>query len=189
MFYTPLLRTVAEPRRRVVTLTTLLDTVRRDPGMTAGYYANRYFGSERLMEVTRILWGELKFHGQVTLDRIDGPEEPPRWYPVFSLPRRIHRIRIHRAEEEDLSVLQQDIPVPGGSSLTEESSEATASFAEAVENNIISLVHSIPGHDIQFYISELPAAMQPYAPMAFRRLRESEVISRIQTPQGTFVWK
>ncbi|PWU99614.1 hypothetical protein C3747_216g1 [Trypanosoma cruzi] len=59
---------VTDHATRALTLPLLLDTVRRDPGMTAAYYANRYFGKERQMEVTRVLWGELKFYGQVTID-------------------------------------------------------------------------------------------------------------------------
>ncbi|SCU70074.1 uncharacterized protein TEOVI_000164300 [Trypanosoma equiperdum] len=189
MFSSVLLRGASEPGRRAITLPTLLDTVRRDPGMTAVYYANRYFGKERIMEVTRVLWGELKFHGQVTVDRIDGPEEPPRWYPVFSVPRKLHRIRRHCAEEEDLSVLQHSDLTSDSAAPASGDNDASASFAAAVEDNIINLVHSIPGRNIQFYISELPTSMQPYGPMAFKRLRQAEVIIREQTPQGTFVWK
>ncbi|KAF8288115.1 putative RNA editing complex protein [Trypanosoma cruzi] len=178
---------VTDHATRALTLPLLLDTVRRDPGMTAAYYANRYFGKERQMEVTRVLWGELKFYGQVTIDRIDGPEEPPRWYPVFSIPRKIHNIRRHCAEEEDLSILQQDTALATGGSPVAQ--EASASMAASVENSIIALVQKSPGHDIQFYIGEIPAVMQAYAPMAFRRLREAGVIVREQTPQGTFVWR
>ncbi|RNF08170.1 uncharacterized protein Tco025E_07212 [Trypanosoma conorhini] len=172
---------------RALTLPLLLDTIRRDPGMTAAYYANRYFGKERQMEVTRVLWAELKLYGQVTIDRIDGPEAPPRWYPVFSMPRRIHKIRRHCAEEEDLSVLQQcTVADTGEPPLTQ---EAAASMATSVESSIIALVQQFPGHDIQFYIGELSAVMQPHAPMAFRRLREAGVLIREQTPQGTFAWR
>ncbi|KAG8347733.1 hypothetical protein ERJ75_000050200 [Trypanosoma vivax] len=178
------LRAAVEYGRRLITLPVLLDTVRRDPGMTALYYANRYFGKDRLMEVTRVLWGELKLHGQVTIDRIDGPEEPPRWYPVFSMPQKLHRIRLHRPEEEDLSVLQREPETP-----RQEMCELSSSLSMEVENSIIQLVHSLPNHDIQFYIGELPARMRPYAPSAFRRLREAEIIVREQTPQGTFIWK
>ncbi|KEG14293.1 hypothetical protein DQ04_00541250 [Trypanosoma grayi] len=185
----PVLRTTSDQATRALTLPALLDTVRRDPGMTAVYYANRYFGKERQMEVTRVLWGELKLYGQVTIDRIDGPEAPPRWYPVFSMPRKIHAIRRHRAEEEDLSVLQHDAATLCGTPPTREESDAAVSLAASAENSIIGLVQAMPGRDIQFYISELPAVMQPYAPMAFRRLREAAVIIREQTPQGTFVWR
>ncbi|ORC85538.1 uncharacterized protein TM35_000341500 [Trypanosoma theileri] len=186
------LQTAADRTARALTLPLLLDTVRRDPGMTAVYYANRYFGRERQMEVTRLLWGELKLYGQVIIDRIDGPEEPPRWYPVFSLPRKMHKIRRHRPEEEDLSVLQQGIE--HGSSTPakmtgEGDSEAAASLSAAAEDGIVSLVQAMPGHDIQFYIGELSTALQPYAPTAFRRLREAGIITREQTPQGTFVWR
>ncbi|RNF05813.1 hypothetical protein TraAM80_04346 [Trypanosoma rangeli] len=172
---------------RALTLPLLLDTIRRDPGMTAAYYANRYFGKERQMEVTRVLWGELKLYGQVTIDRIDGPEAPPRWYPVFYMPRKIHKIRRHCAEEEDLSVLQQDTVAETGESPVAQ--EETASMAASVENSIVALVQQFPGHDIQFYIGELSAVMQPRAPMAFRRLREAGLLTREQTPHGTFVWR
>ncbi|KAH9578005.1 hypothetical protein LSM04_002428 [Trypanosoma melophagium] len=186
------LQNAVDHAARALTLPLLLDTVRRDPGMTAVYYANRYFGRERQMEVTRLLWGELKLYGQVIIDRMDGPDEPPRWYPVFSMPRKIHKIRRHRAEEEDLSVLQQE--GENGSTMPskmtgEGDNEPAASLSAAAEDGIVSLVQAMPGHDIQFYISELSVILQPYAPTAFRRLREAGIITREQTPYGTFVWR
>lgn len=40
---------------RALTPQTLLETVRNDPGRTAPYYANRYFGVERASEVNHLL--------------------------------------------------------------------------------------------------------------------------------------
>lgn len=172
---------------RPLTPATLLHTVRSNPGMTTQYYANRYFGVKKQMEVECIMWKELKKHGKVVLDRIDGPQAPPRWNPLYYYPRR-HKVLRHCDEDEDLSVLSQ------GSSSTSEPEDSTSSFAEETEKSedrdsvILRLVYATPGKDIQFYVSQLPEEYQVGAPQAFKRLREAGVLQRTQTSQGFFSW-
>lgn len=177
---------------RPLTAGTLLHTIRSDPGMTTKYYANRYFGPEKHMQLEHLLWKELKKHGKVTLDRIDGPDAPPRWVPLFYYPKR-HGVRRHNPEDEDLSVLRH----ASDSSSVEHASSSAAGEATVEEDKkemedrdsaIIRLVHSSPGRDIQFYVLQLPEEMQQGAPQAFRRLRQAGVLQRNQTSQGTFAW-
>lgn len=193
------------PVARPLTPQALLETVRSDPGMTAGYYAKRYFGNENTARVNHMLWAELKRHGKVCVERDTAPDAIPRWMPVFDAPRR-HGVRRHSAEDEDLSVLNE---VMGGedragaqasasSEMTATSSDVVgasepSSSAEAtpieVESTVLRLVQSVPGKDIQFYVNEMPVEMQKGAPIAFRRLREAGLLEREMLPQGTYVWR
>lgn len=172
---------------RPLTVSTLLHTVRGDPGMTTQYYANRYFGPEKTMEVEVLLWRELKKHGKVTIDRLEGPEAPPRWVPLFYFPRR-HAARLHRAEEEDLSLLRY-----GASLQTETSAEpqqgSTGEEDGTIDTLIIQSVHADPEKGIDFYIQQLPEELQREAPNAFRRLREAGVLQRSQSGSQGFVWR
>ncbi|EPY33368.1 hypothetical protein STCU_02260 [Strigomonas culicis] len=174
----------------------LLETVRRDPGMTSAYYANRYFGGNKLMEVNHLLWNDLKRHGKVVVER-GAAETAPQWLPVLVVPRP-HRVKMHRAEDEDLSVLQaaqsdafgaapEDPHAPDGPK-AELSEAEEAQLALALEASIVRLVHAHPDKDIQFYIHQLPEESRAVAPAAFKRLREAGIIQREATVQGTFVW-
>lgn len=94
---------------RPLTSVSLLETVRKDPGMTAKYYANRYFGVENVMRVNHMLWDILKKHGQVTIERpTHDLGAPPVWSPVFAA-YRLHSARRHNPDEEDLSLLRNDL--------------------------------------------------------------------------------
>ncbi|KPA81862.1 putative mitochondrial hypothetical protein [Leptomonas pyrrhocoris] len=189
----------------------VLNTVRNDPGMTAAYYANRYYGKENVMQVNHMLWSVLKRGGKVDIDRADGADAPPRWYPLFATPRR-HNVRQHNADEEDLSLLRRphpptapvaptmpfgeptsDCPIAATSSWSssdkqEGTEEAEVMASEELENAIVGLVEAFPGQDIQRYIADLPANMQRRAPSAFKRLREAGLLKRRVTEQGTYVW-
>ncbi|KAG5464517.1 hypothetical protein LSCM1_00707 [Leishmania martiniquensis] len=174
---------------RPLTPGSVLQTVRSDPGMTAAYYANRYFGEGNAMQLNHLLWGVLKRNGKVDIDRADGRDAAPRWYPLFSNPRR-HRVRHHNADEEDLSLLQNAQPA---ASAPETSADTLASVcrpsATELESAIVRLVQAVPGKDIHYYIMELPVQYQRSAPSAFRRLREAGVLERAATPVGTYVWR
>lgn len=185
---------------RPLTAGTLLHTVRGDPGMTSKYYANRYFGIEKHMEVEHLLWKELKKHGKVTIDRMQGSDAPPLWVPLFYYPKR-HNVKRHCSEDEDLSLLRS---APAAMSSTDASCSPSFSSScsdeqigedvldpkavEDTESAVLRLVYATPERDIQFYVNGLPEELQPGAPRAFRRLREAGVLERRQTPQGTFVW-
>lgn len=191
---------------RPLTAGTLLYTVRGDPGMTSKYYANRYFGIEKKMEVEHLLWKELKKHGKVTIDRVQGSDAPPLWVPLFYYPKR-HNVRRHCAEDEDLSLLRS---APSPTSPAAENSSASSSSmttssvscneslgveeavdpktVEDAESAVLRAVYATPEKDIQFYVNGLPEEFQLAGPRAFRRLREAGVLERRQTPQGTFVW-
>eukprot|EP00796_Vickermania_ingenoplastis_P006636 gene6636-4755_t len=174
---------------RPLSAASLLHTIRGDPGMTSQYYANRYFGPDRLREVDHLAWQELKKHGKVTLDRIDGPEAPPRWVPIFQNPRR-HHVQRHNPEDEDLSVLQRPVATESatGDSLWGADLGTTPDSAAERDDVILRLVAETPEQDIQCYVSALPEEMRAGAPLAFRRLREAGVLRRSQTPLGTFAW-
>lgn len=165
--------------------------------MTSKYYANRYFGIEKLMEVEHLLWKELKHHGKVTIDRVEGSDAPPIWAPLFYYPKR-HNVRRHSPEDEDLSFLRSD-PLSAVSSGSATSSSLNAhsqvveecldpKVVEDIESAIIRLVYEKPEKDIQFYVNSLEEELQRGAPKAFRRLREAGILERRPAPQGTFVW-
>lgn len=165
--------------------------------MTSKYYANRYFGVEKLMEVEHLLWKELKQHGKVTIDRVEGSDAPPLWAPLFYYPKR-HTVRRHSPEDEDLSFLRSE-PSTAGSTDSATSSSFTVNpqvveecldpkVVEDIESAILRLVFETPEKDIQFYVNSLQEDLQKGAPKAFRRLREAGVLERRPTPQGTFVW-
>lgn len=190
---------------RPLTPANLLATVRNDPGMTAVYYANRYYGKDNVMQLNHVLWSVLKRGGKVDIDRADGVDAPPRWYPLFSVPHR-HNVRLHNPEEEDLSLLRQPLPptAPDAPTMPGAAPSATAAAAAAstsqekkeeeevvymqLETTIAGLVEAQPGHDIQFYIAELPPELQRLAPAAFKRLRVAGLLERRVTEQGTYVW-
>jgi hypothetical protein len=190
---------------RPLTPQSLLATIRNDPGMTTVYYANRYYGKDNVTRLNHILWSVLKRGGKVDIDRADGVDAPPRWYPLFATPRR-HHVRLHDADEEDLSLLRHPPPQPtappvapampadvlGGSGDASASpahmSEAEAVVSMQLESSIVQMVENIPGKDIQHYILELPPEMQWRAPAAFKRLREAGLLERRVTEQGTYVW-
>ncbi|CCW70078.1 unnamed protein product [Phytomonas sp. Hart1] len=184
---------------RPLTPSELLNTIRGNPGMTAEYYANRYFGKDKVMEINHFLWGNLKRYGKIYHERNES-DAPPKWFPVFGM-ARIHRVYQHNSENEDLSVLRslKDIHL-------EESAQSDSytcddeSFEDItnedgvnetnlkVEMTIMQEVQKKPGEDIQFYIQRLPVDMQRRAPLAFKRLRESGMIKREFTTAGGFVW-
>lgn len=203
---------------RPLTPANLLATIRNDPGMTALYYANRYYGKENVMQLNHFLWNVLKRGGKVDIDRADGADAPPRWYPLFATPRR-HNVRHHNAEEEDLSLLRQPPPpaapdapsmpvhAPAGAGTSAEAASTTVSSSSSfarqqdkesgmedeaasmqLESVILNLVEVAPGQDIQHYIAELPAVLQRRAPAAFKRLREAGLLERRVTEQGTYTW-
>lgn len=186
---------------RALTPAALLKTVRSDPGMTAAYYANRYFGMEKTMNVTHVLWSQLKRHGKVTLERSDGSEHPPRWYPIFESPK-LHEVHWHNPEDEDLSILKEAAMADGGDSGSSGGAPAAPQAppvpgpnggheadALRVESLVLHLVQQEPGKDIQHYIGLLPFEMRMAGPSAFRHLRESGLLTRETTPTGTFVWQ
>ncbi|AIO02810.1 hypothetical protein LPMP_356820 [Leishmania panamensis] len=175
---------------RPLTPSSLLQTIRSDPGMTSTYYANRYFGENNVMHLNHLLWGVLKRNGKVDIDRSDGKDAAPRWYPLFSNPKR-HQVRLHDADEEDLSFLQNaPSTAPTG---PERPDHRLASVSRAdsceLESTIIGLVQTVPGKDIHYYIMELPVKYQRSAPTAFKRLREAGLLMREFTPLGTYVWR
>lgn len=184
---------------RALTPGNVLKTVRNDPGMTSTYYANRYFGKENVMVVNHVLWSVLKRSGRVDMDRADGADAPPRWYPLFANPRR-HHVCHHNAEEEDLSLLRQPAPpsaptapaMPSDSEVKPHAANtaSTVSSDEAshLEITIVELVGAAPGRDIQHYIQMLPMEVQRLAPAAFKRLREAGLLERRVTEQGTYMW-
>lgn len=177
-------------RNRDLSAATLLQVVRSDPGMTADYYANRYFGgASQQMRVSHLLWTQLKQHGKVTMER-DAVDEPPLWFPLFAAPRR-HAARRHCADDEDLSILREAATAAGADERRTGADDAQWNSAAAtleVETAILTLVEALPGRDIQFYVGELAVRLQPLAPAAFRRLREAQLLQRETTPSGTYVW-
>lgn len=176
--------------RRELHPQSVLETVAADPGMTALYYANRYFGGRKnVMPVTHILWNQLKRSGKVYMQRSQGPEAAALWFPTLGAPRP-HHVRHHCPEEEDLSVLQS---AAAAGSATEPAAPDTAKPKDEasdfeIESAIVRLVEATPGKDIHFYVNELPLDMQKRAPAAFKRLREASLLERTTTPSGTFVW-
>ncbi|KPI89362.1 hypothetical protein ABL78_1488 [Leptomonas seymouri] len=200
-------RVLGAAAARQLTPGSLLTTIRNDPGMTAVYYANRYYGKENVMQLNHMLWGVLKLGGKVDIDRADGADEPPRWYPLFATPRR-HYVRHHNADEEDLSLLRQPPPPTAPPAPTMPSDEPTNGYTATatassnsiaerereevvsmrLESTIVGMVEAFPGQDIQFYISEMPVGMQRRAPAAFKRLREAGLLERQVTAKGTYVW-
>lgn len=145
------------------------------------------------MQLNHLLWGVLKRNGKVDMDRGDGIDAPPRWHPLFSAPK-VHHVRRHKAEDEDLSFLRSDIPVAPEAPAMPDSCAASSSADEGtslleLENTILHLVREVPEKDILFYISELPLQLQRAAPAAFKRLREAGLLEREVTPQGTYIWR
>ncbi|CCW63221.1 unnamed protein product [Phytomonas sp. EM1] len=182
----------------------LLKTIRADPGMTAVYYANRYFGSDKVMQINHILWGQLKRCGKIYHERGEEEEALPRWFPTFGM-ARIHRVQRHDPNEEDLSLLNalkdarseasawSDSPgVPAHSEVSFDSNtnndDAKGEDTLEVEMAVMREVQKEPGKDIQHYIHRLPKPMQRSAPLAFKRLRESGMIKREFTSAGSFIW-
>lgn len=167
-------------------------TIRNDPGMTASYYANRYFGKETIMMVNHMLWSQLKRHGKITLDRSDGVDSPPKWYPTFDTPRQ-HGVARHNPDDEDLSVLKNAADSDAASPRHTPAAPLTGVDAGEVdilrvEALVLHLVQKEPRRDIQYYIGLLPFEMRMNAPLTFKRLRESGLLTREATPLGTFVW-
>ncbi|KAG5489836.1 hypothetical protein GH5_00719 [Leishmania sp. Ghana 2012 LV757] len=175
---------------RPLTPGSVLQTVRSDPGMTATYYANRYFGGDKAMQLNHLLWGVLKRNGKVDIDRADGRDAAPRWYPLFSNPMR-HRVRHHNADEEDLSFLRHaPATAPSASEMPADTlASVSRTNSTELESAIVDLVQAVPGKDIHYYIMELPSQYHRSAPMAFKRLREAGVLERAVTPLGTYVWR
>ncbi|KAG5490834.1 hypothetical protein JKF63_00956 [Porcisia hertigi] len=175
---------------RPLTPGSLLQTVRRDPGMTTVYYANRYFGGDNVMHLNHLLWGVLKRNGKIDIDRADGKDAAPRWYPLFSNPRR-HEVRPHNADEEDLSLLRHAPPSAPTAPEMPADTPASASPQNScdLESAIVGLVQAVPGKDIHYYIMELPVQYQRSAPTVFKRLREAGLLMREVTHLGTYVWR
>lgn len=175
---------------RALTPSSLLQTIRSDPGMTTTYYANRYFGQENVMHLNHLLWGVLKRNGKVDIDRTDGMDAAPRWYPLFSNPKR-HQVRPHNPDEEDLSFLR-NTPATAPTA-PEMPADTPASVPRAgsceLESAIVELVQAVPGKDIHYYIMELPFQYRRSAPKAFKRLREAGLLMREATNLGTYVWR
>lgn len=173
---------------RAMTPAGVLQTVRADPGMTTTYYCNRYYGKENFMQLNHVLWSVLKRGGKVDIDRADGQDAPPRWYPLFSSPRR-HQVRAHDPAEEDLSLLRAAPPTAPEAPPMPSDAAVDSAQSLQLESAIVGLVHSSPGRDIHYYIMELPLSFQRGAPAAFKRLRLAGLLEREATATGTFVWR
>ncbi|CAD2213290.1 hypothetical protein AGDE_12906 [Angomonas deanei] len=74
--------------------------------MTSAYYANRYFGEDKTVEVNHLFWNQLKRSGKVLLEREKESGEA-RWVPVVVTPK-LHNVRHHKQEEEDLSYIKEE---------------------------------------------------------------------------------
>lgn len=203
-----MLRTSAlwmSPQRAAVRLLTteiLLETVRCDPGQTAKYYAARYFGSEQESAVSCSLWSELKRFGLVTMDRRDGPSEPPRWFAVKSQPYRA-RVSRHCDDDVDLSVLQQSAPQEVSTTVSEQQENAAVSDTSPAPQNVddevlsrltpivLSLVAAHPSHDLPFYLAKLLSDEdRRLAPLVFRQLRlDGKLLRERASKREAFVWK
>ena len=72
-------RLLCTPQFKLLDPKTMLSVIRLDPGHTALYYAQRYFGQNSPIEVNAILWSNLKMQGQIRLER--DREESALWFP------------------------------------------------------------------------------------------------------------
>lgn len=188
---TPVVPAVAPPA--------VLDVVRKDPGQTSMYYATRYFGGVRQSAILNfVLWSELKRFGLVMVERPDGPSGEARWVPAAFAPPRRSRVRLHNAEEEDLSVLNNHLEKPSVSpsssaafSVDAVQADPVAAITQRLGPLVLSLVGAFPQKDLPYYLRQFHDEQdRALAPVVFKQLRLEGKLARSREvgSTGTFVW-
>lgn len=179
---------------RSLTPATLLHTVKNNPGMTAKYYAKRYFGDETLPKITSMLWCQLKKFGHVSVVRCSSQneDETATWYPNDWCGYNIPRVKRYDPSDYDLSWLKRDAPqappdeTPAPPMPVSPSSNL---FIDAVEQNLLKVVEANPNKEMQYYIDSFTDESEKLvAPAAFQRLRQNGALRREQLENGSFVW-